>query len=186
METRERVDNMTWRAFEEFLETRGDAAPRVTYLRGVLELMSPFTPHEETNRRIAAVVGEYLDHIGVDYEDAGAWLIKDRAREVGLEPDTCFKLHRRDKERPDFAIEVVWTGRSMGKLEAYRLLGIAEVWYWVQGAIKVFVLGEDGYVEQAISAGLPGFDFALCLEALEQPMLSDVRKFMRSRLAAKR
>jgi Uma2 family endonuclease len=184
METRERVDNVTWRGFEEFLEARGEKTPRVTYLRGVLDLMSPSTSHEKIGRRIAAVVAEYLEHIKVPFEDVGAWLIKDQGRQVGLEPDSCFVLHHGDKERPDFAIEVVWTGRSTGKLEAYRALGISEVWYWIQGAITVFVLGPEGYEARATSACLPGFNFALCLEALEQPMLSDVRIFARARLAA--
>ena len=35
------MHGISWEAFESILNVRGDALPRVTYLEGTLELMSP-------------------------------------------------------------------------------------------------------------------------------------------------
>jgi len=56
---------VSWDAFETFLTLRGDARPRVTYLEGTLELMSPSRDHESIKKRFAEVIQAYLDHVGV-------------------------------------------------------------------------------------------------------------------------
>src|SRR5258708_1621843 len=47
---------VTWDAFESFLSMRGDRLPRVAYLEGTLELMSPSRDHERLKTYFAAVV----------------------------------------------------------------------------------------------------------------------------------
>lgn len=174
-----------WRAFESFLALRGDALPRVAYLEGTLELMSPSKDHEILKKYFAAVVEAYLDHAGIVYQGVGSWLLKHAPRKAGLEPDECYILHAADKPRPDLAIEVVWTSGGIGKLEIYERLGIGEVWFWIDDEITVHVLTEDGYEQLDRSLCLPDFDFSLVLEMLELPTLSEVRKRIQAHFAAK-
>ena len=175
---------VSWEEFEAFLERRGEKLPRVTYLEGTLELMSPSRNHENLRRYFAAVVDEYLDAIGIVYDGAGAWLLKESRVEAGLEPDECYILHDPSKTKPDLAIEVVWTSGGIDKLEIYKRLGVGEVWYWIKEKIHIYVLGPNGFEERDKSVCLPEFDFALLLEMLELPTLSAVRKAIRARLTS--
>jgi len=179
------MTNVSWDAFEAFLIKRGESGPRVTYLEGTLELMSPSRDHEGIRRFFVAVVDEYLDHLGIVWDGAGAWLLKNAPKEAGLEPDECYLLYDPTKERPDLAIEVVWTSGGIDKLEIYRRLGVGEVWFWIDDEITVHVLTEAGFEQRQKSQCLPGFDFSLVTEMLALPSLSAVRKAIRERLASR-
>lgn len=170
---------VSWEAFEQFLTLRGDARPLVTYLEGNLELMSPSRDHEIIKRRFAEVIAAYLDHLGIIYEGVGSWLLKEAPSEVGLEPDECFILHDVSKQRPDLAIEVVWTSGGLNKLEIYKRLGVREVWIWKSDEITVHALTDQGYERLAGSSLVPGFDFGLVAKMLELPSFSDVRRALR-------
>lgn len=76
------------------------------------------------------------------------------------------------KNRPDLAIEVVWTSTGVDKLEIYRALGVGEVWIWKKGRISIHVLETDRYVEVASSRALPGIDVAELTSFLDRPTTS--------------
>ncbi len=173
------LGGVSWEAFEQFLTLRGDARPLVTYLEGTLELMSPSRDHESIKRRFTAVLDAYLSHLGITYEGVGSWLLKEAPKKAGLEPDECFILHDVSKQRPDLAIEVVWTSGGIDKLEIYRRLGIREVWFWKNDEVSIHVLAEHGYEARTTSELLPGFDFGLVAKMLELPALSDVHRAFR-------
>lgn len=179
------MTNVSWDAFESLLIKRGESGPRVTYLEGTLELMSPSRDHDIISRRFAAVVEQYLDHLGIVWDGAGAWLLKNAPTEAGLEPDECYLLYDPTKKRPDLAIEVVWTSGGIDKLEIYRRLGVGEVWFWIDDEITVHVLTETGFEQREQSQCLPGFDFSLVTEMLALPSLSAVRKALRERLTTR-
>lgn len=179
------MTGVSWDAFEAFLIERGEKLPRVAYLEGTLELMSPSRPHDRISRRFAAVVEAYLDTLGIEWDSAGAWLLKHKPTNVGLEPDETFLLHEGSttRERPDLAIEVIWTSGSLDKLEIYRRLDVPEVWFWRKRGITLHVLTPNGYETRATSACLPEFRFDLVSEMVEREIpMSDVRRFLRERL----
>ena len=62
---------------------------------------------------------------------------------------------------PDLAIEVVWTSGGIGKFDAYRKLGVPEVWFWEQGRLSIFVLHGTRYQQRSSSTLLPEFDAGL-------------------------
>ncbi len=176
------LSGVSWDAFETFLTLRGDQRPRVTYLNGTLELMSPSKDHESIKKRFATVVEAYLNHARITYEGVGSWLLKHAPEEAGLEPDECYILHDITKQRPDLAIEVVWTSGGINKLEVFRRLGIPEVWFWINDTISVHVLTGIAYETRRVSACLPDFDFALVIEMLSLGSLSDVYRVLHARL----
>jgi Uma2 family endonuclease len=68
------LHNISWETYERLLDERGDStAPRLTYNRGELEMMSPSPEHEKFNRRIAQLVLAVAEELGIEAEDLG-WM----------------------------------------------------------------------------------------------------------------
>jgi DNA primase len=45
------------------------------------------------------------------------------------------------------ACEVIWTAGGMDKLEVDRGLGIPEVWFSQDGALRIYLLEDERYIE---------------------------------------
>jgi Uma2 family endonuclease len=180
------IRGATWADYERLLELRGEkAVPRLTYLEGILEIMSPSDDHESVKSYIGRLVEAYCLDRGVRFRPVGAWTLKDRERERGLEPDECYVLGTPlvRPTRPDLAIEVVWTSGGLDKLEVYRGLGVGEVWYWRGGEIEVYLLRGDRYERAERSACLRDLDLALLVTFLDRPTAYDAIMDFRAALA---
>lgn len=175
---------VSWERFEAFIELRGlDARrPKVSYLRGALELMSPSIDGDERSRYLHEIVIAFLDRAGLEYRATGAWLLKNAPDEAGVEPDESYIIGELDKQRPDLAIEVVWTSGGIDKLEVYCRLGVGEVWFWKDATLHFYVLAGDRYELHEHSACVPGFDKQLGYEILTLGPLSAVRRALRERV----
>lgn len=127
----------TWRDYQRALELRGDrSAPRLTYLEGRLEIMSPSRTHESIKSLIGRLVEAYCLERDIVFSTYGSWTLEDQALERGTEPDECYVFgEAADPKRPDLAIEVVWTSGGINKLDVYGALGVREVWFWRKGRI---------------------------------------------------
>lgn len=169
----------SWADYERILAIRGDASvPRVTFLRGVLELMSPSKAHESIKSAIGRLVEAWCVEKGVDITPYGSWTLQDPAAERGAEPDECYIVGDRDADRPDLAIEVVWTSGGIDKLEVYRKLRVREVWIHEAGALRIFSLRGERYEPLAASEVLTGIDHELlCTFVTVRPMTQAVRAF---------
>jgi len=154
----------TWADFEAVLAVRGDrSSPRMTYLDGAIELVSPSRDHEGIKSLIGRLVEAYCRHQDILVRPDGSWLLRARPKEAAVEPDEsyCFGPNPKAKDRPDLVIEVIWTSGGIDKLEAYRRLEVGEVWFWEDDALSVFTLDGEHYVQQERSRCLPGLDLAL-------------------------
>lgn len=152
-----------WEQFETLLTLRGDgAAPRMAYLEGELELMSPSRGHEGVKSTIARLIELYADAKGVRLNRYGSWTLRNAPKASAVEPDECYiEGDPRTKDLPDLTIEVIWTSGGLDKIEAYRRIGIRELWQWKAGTIRVFQLRDEVYVETPSSSVLPGIDIGL-------------------------
>jgi Uma2 family endonuclease len=178
---------MTWADYERFLEARGDkSAPRLTYLEGTLELMSPSYDHEILKSMIARLLEAYCMEREIDFTPLGSWTLKDKKKERGAEPDECYVLGVKRKSRPDLAIEIEWTWGRLDKLEVYRKLGVGEVWYWRRGKIEVYRLRGERYRKAARSALFPDLDLDLMLSFLDRPSTTRAVRDFRAALAKPR
>ncbi len=150
-----RLHDVTWTEYEILLAIRGDRpAPRITFLEGELELMSPSRSHEWIKKTLARLIEAWATERRLPLAGFGSWTLKSAPRERGLEPDECYALSERH-DRPDLAVEVVWTNPADAKLEVYRGLEVPEVWIWQDDVIHVHVLEGDAYVEAPRSRLLP-------------------------------
>lgn len=114
-----RLSGVTWADYERLLEIRGEAAvPRLTFLEGQLEIMSPSRDHERLKSMIGRLVEVYCLQHSLRFTCYGSWTLKDPRAERGAEPDECYVLGEDDAERPHLAIEVVWTSGGLDKLRS--------------------------------------------------------------------
>jgi len=147
---------LTFTEYEILLAIRGDRpAPRMAYHHGELELMSPSRSHECIKTLIARLLEAYAVERRIRMDGFGSWTLKDGLVEEGAEPDECYVFDREAGERPNLAIEVIWTSGPLDKLEIYRGLQVPEVWVWKADRLQVFSLRDDGYVPVERSAFLP-------------------------------
>ena len=178
---------VTWADYLRLLEIRGDhSAPRITYIEGTLEIMSPSLTHEGIKSYIGRLVEAWCLERSVEFMPFGSWTLKSRREERGVEADECyvFGADPRRKRRPHLAIEVVWTAGGIDKLEAYRKLGVREVWYWEKGRIQVYVLRRAAFEAVAASEALPGIDLEQLTSFLDRPTASQAIRDYRAALRA--
>jgi Uma2 family endonuclease len=166
-----------WQDYEKLLEMRGERpVPRMTYIKGLVELMTPSRHHEVDKKRLARLIEAWSEIVGVQLEGYGSWTLNDEEQDRGLEPDECYTVRRLAADaddRPDIAIEVVWTSGGIDKLEVYRKLGVREVWFYERGSLRFFALraaGDDErHVEIPCSALLPELPVDLLLSCMKVP-----------------
>jgi Uma2 family endonuclease len=178
---------LAWADWRRLVEARGDRpVPRMAYVDGAVELMSPSRDHERIKSILGSLVEVWAEHVGIEVSRLGSWTLEHAPR-AGVEPDECFEVVRDDREpgvRPDLAIEVVWTSGRISKLEAYRALGVPEVWVWRNDALRVFVLRDEGYEEVGASEVLAGIDLQVVVSLLGERSVTAACRRFRQRLAS--
>jgi len=182
------LDGVTWADYLRLLEIRGDrSAPRMTYLKGLLEIMSPSLEHEAKKSLIGRLIEVYCLERDIEFSTCGSWTIRSEASKRGAEPDECYVFgEARSAERPDLAIEVVWSRGGIDKLEVYRKLLVREVWVWEQGRITAHALRDSRYERIAASEVVPGIDLEQLVAFLDRPTTSAAIREYRAALQAAR
>jgi Uma2 family endonuclease len=182
------LHGVSWADYLRVLRMRGDhSAPRITYLEGELEIMSPSRSHEFIKSHIGRLVEVYCLEHDIDFEPYGSWTIKKKPARRGAEPDECYVFGDvRDPKRPDLAIEVVWTSGRIDKLEVYRKLGVREVWYWRDGELRPYQLWGERYRPIARSKVLAGIDLAELTRFVERSPVSRAIREYRAALVRRR
>jgi Uma2 family endonuclease len=174
---------VAWADYERLLEIRGDhSAPRITYLEGTLEIMSPSAPHESIKSMIGCLVEVWCLERGIEFTTYGSWTVKNRRAKRGAEPDECYVFGVVPApKRPDLAIEVIWTSGGIDKLDVYRKLGVPEVWCWDSGRIQVYRLRGERYATTAQSVALRGIDLEHLVSFIGRPTTSQaIREYRRA------
>lgn len=154
------LHSVSWEQYEALLELRRqEPGPRMTYLEGELELMSPSRDHEVIKKFVARLLEAYALARGVELNGYGSMTLKSRPRARGAEPDECYAVGAA-KQHPDIAIEVIWTHGGIDKLDVYRGLKVREVWLYRGGKLEVYSLRRGAYIRIARSEVLPKLDLA--------------------------
>jgi len=159
------MHGVSWDTYQQLDTDRGDNKkwPRLAYLDGELEIMSPVGfAHELRKKMLARLLEMYALERDIELNGFGNTTFADRAHECGLEPDECYYIGECDptKEPPHLAIEVSFTSGGVDKLEIYRRLGAREVWFWIHNQIDVYSLARNSYQKRLASKVLPDLDLA--------------------------
>jgi len=187
IDQRVRLHGIRWVDYEALLAMRGESsAARLTYLDGELELMSPSFEHETLKKTLGRLIETYAEERGIDLVGCGSWTIRKEPLSRGLEADECYVLGpvETPPEVPDLAVEVVWTAGGIDKLEVYRGLGVPEVWFWQDGALRIYLLDAGAYRQSATSRSLPGLDSELIERFMASPSQTLAVRGLRAALAA--
>jgi Uma2 family endonuclease len=177
----------TWADYQRLLEMRGEvSSPRMAYLMGDLEIMTPSRPHEGLKFNIGRLVEVWCLETGVEFSGYGSWTLEGKDADHGVEPDECYVFGDvPEPERPDLAIEVVWTSGGINKLEIYRKLGVREVWFWRRGQLTLHALQGDQYAQVPESEVLPGIDLTELASFLDRPTASQAIREYRAAILAR-
>ena len=162
------LHNIGWDTYERLLaDHENNSAPRLTYDRGELEIMSPSPEHEKFNRRIAQLVLAVAEELDIEAEDLGSTTFRREDLERGFEPDSCFYIQNEEQVRgkdridlavdppPDLVIEIDITSPSFSKLPIYAQIGVPEVWRYDGERMTILILEGSDYAETTESIVLP-------------------------------
>ena len=137
-EVRYITDKVSWEYYETLLTQLGDSLEfRLTYLDGILEVMSPSRNHERIKTLIGDLLLIYFLETDTEYYPTGSMTLRNPEQRGGTEPDESYCIGT-NKEIPDLAIEVVITSGGINRLEVYQRLGVREVWFWQNNRFLVY------------------------------------------------
>jgi Uma2 family endonuclease len=172
------IDELSWRDFKLVEQLLSRPGVRLSFLDGVLEIRRmPGEKHETIKERIGSLLDLYLLQMGIDYQPTGSMTLESPSGLVKREADKSYKLGA-NRERPDLVVEVVVTSGGINKLEAYKRLQIPEVWFWENGVLRLYSLGDDGYMEVDRSFVLPDLDIVLLARCINiENHLQAMREF---------
>uniref|UniRef100_A0A832H479 Uma2 family endonuclease n=1 Tax=Oscillatoriales cyanobacterium SpSt-402 TaxID=2282168 RepID=A0A832H479_9CYAN len=173
------LQNISWETFERLLtEVSENRSTRFHYLEGMLEIMSPLSRHEGSNRFIESLITVIAEELNLNLRKLGSLTMKRRDQQTGGEPDSCYYIQNeplvRGKEEidlktdppPDLVLEVDITHPSDRRLPIYANLGVPELWKYDGKTLQYYVLQENAYVQVEQSFAFPWLPGEVILEFL--------------------
>jgi Uma2 family endonuclease len=158
------LQSVSWETYEHLLSDHVEAsAPRFTFDRGRLEIMSPSSEHEEYRQALTLLVEELADGLGMDIRNLGSTTFKRSQLERGFEADVCFYVQSAEKMHgktpidpavdpaPDLVIEVEITAPALNKLPIYADFRVPEIWRYDGATLVVLLLSGAEYIESGKS-----------------------------------
>ena len=155
--------NQSWQDYEDLLAIRQDKKLPKLYFNAQnqgIRLMSSLPSHANRIDTLRDLVKSLLRFQQKDWQSFDPITLK-QFKQAGVEPDTCFYIANYQailgKERidlsidppPDLAIEVDLT--SLTNLEAYKPIGIPELWIYNSGVLKIYLFVDENYQESSQS-----------------------------------
>ena len=194
------LHNVSWRTFESLLADLGDRRKTLFhYLNGTLEIMSPLSLHEGSNRFIDDLIRVFSDELEIDLRKLGSLLMKIPELKLGAEPDSCYYIQNeptiRGKEviivgqdpPPDLVLEVDITNPSDRRLPIYALLGVPEVWRYDGYSLEFLALQDGEYIAIEKSLSFPDLSAEIIVEYVQKRLtlgesgtLREFRKWVRA------
>ncbi|MEO0987634.1 MAG: Uma2 family endonuclease [Cyanobacteria bacterium J06639_14] len=151
---------------------------RLTYLQGLLEIMSPISDdHETVKSTLGALLEAYMRSKGIRHYRRGGFTLEAEGYTSGT-PDESYSIGVR-RALPDLVIEVIITSGTIDRKELYLPLNIPEIWFWKSGRIHVYQLVDKQYQEKPCSQFFSDLDLTLLLKYVKHPDQYDaVQEFL--------
>jgi Uma2 family endonuclease len=159
---------VSWETYERLLtDDEERRVPRMTYDQGVLELVTPSTPHEEDALVFAHLVFIVAANLGIPIRSVGSTTFRRQDLERGFEPDASFYVQNEKRIRgqrdvdltvdppPDVVLEMEMSRSALDKLPLFASMGIPEVWRCDGQRVTILILEQDRYRESATSLAFP-------------------------------
>ncbi len=164
------VRDVSWEEFkgiEALLKDNRNV--RLSYLSGMLEIMSPIgDKHEKVKSTFGLLLEAYMKELGIRFYRRGGFTLEEPGYASGT-PDESYNIGT-EREDPDIVIEVIITSGTINRKELYKPKRIPEVWFWKSDTIKIFRLNTAGEYEEINRSGFfPNLDPALLLRYIAHP-----------------
>ncbi len=163
-EIRTILQNISWQTFKTMLvEMGGKRNSRLAYMNGMVEIMCPLMPHENSNRLIEVFVGVLCEEFALEIKRTGSVTLTRDDLEYGGEPDSSYYIQNesliRGRENidlatdppPDLVLEVEYSRSMIDKEKLYAAMGIPEFWRFNGSILKILLLRNRRYIEVEIS-----------------------------------
>ena len=174
------LKNISWQTYEALLkDLESQRGIRLTYDRGLLEIMTPLAPHERNSRLIGRLIEALTEELNIEICSLGSLTCKREDLARGLEPDQCYYIHNESVVRnleqidlnqdppPDLAIEIDITSSSINRLTLYAALGVPEVWRYDGNQLIIYQLQDGEYLACASSPTFPQLTSSEIIRFLE-------------------
>ncbi|WP_414576013.1 Uma2 family endonuclease [Anabaena sp. CCY 9402-a] len=163
-ETRTLLKNISWQTFKAMLTDMGNERNSLlAYDNGIVEIMTPLMPHENSNRLIEGLILVLCEEFGLEVKTTGSLTLTRDDLEKGGEPNSSYYIQNellvRDKENidldqdppPDLVLEVDYSRPKIDKLSLYAAMGIPEFWRYNGTVLRIYTLVENQYSEVELS-----------------------------------
>lgn len=127
------LHGVSWKDYVILRDVLDGPSPRMTYVEGALELMSPSPSHGRWKSNIARMLELYAFHAGIDLRAYGSTTLKRGPDARAAEPDECYLIGKSLDEYPQMVLEVVHTTPLLDKRTVYAAMGVAELWVYERG-----------------------------------------------------
>ena len=176
------LHDVSWEDYERILKIRGEhSVPRISYLEGELELMTPSKDHEIIKSGIGCLFEDWCIDREIEITGVGSWTLKNKRQQRGAEADECYIFGTRERDRPHLAIHVEWTDAGVDKLAIYEKIGVEEVWLWRKGVIEIYILKNGKFAKTRRSRLVPELDIELLASMLDRDTTSQaIRDFRKA------
>jgi Uma2 family endonuclease len=175
------IHNLSWEQLEELDRSLEDLVGiKLAYLDGTAEIMPISREHEDFKSTITRLIEAYMDAKELRFYKRGGPSLGDKQLGARNEPDESYNLGT-PKPYPDLVIEVTVTSGGVNKLEGYRRMGVAEIWFWEDGVLTLHSLQGDCYQAVNYSVVLPDLPIeVLCRYITYHDQYDAVREFRRA------
>jgi Uma2 family endonuclease len=192
--------NISWQTYQDLLkDLEEQPGIRLSYDRGLLEIMAPSPPHENYKKVLGRFVETLTEELNIEIKSLGSLTCTREDLARGLEPDQCYYIQNEAVVRtldeidfnqdppPDLVIEIDISSSSINRLSLYAALGVPEVWRYDARAITIYRLEGERYQACDRSPTFPQITPAEVMRFLElrktmgeTSLIRSFRKWVRS------
>ncbi len=195
-ETRTLIRHVRWETYVALAEDRRNGIPRMTFSKGLLELMRPKKEHEKVKSLLGRMIHAYCDCREIEIESVASTTFRRQDLDRGFEADESYYIEQSELIRskveidltidppPELVVEIEITSSAIAKLELFAEMGVPEVWRYDGQKLSYYRLVGSQYKKVDASVALAGFPPELAQSLLEQRLLQGetalIRQFRNS------
>jgi Uma2 family endonuclease len=164
------LPDVSWEQFKGIeAQLKDNRNVRLSYLSGILEIMSPIgDKHEKVKSTLGLLLEAYIREKGIRFYKRGGFTLEEPGYASGT-ADESYSIGT-EREIPDIVIEVIVTSGTINRKKLYKPKKVPEVWFWKSNEIKIFRLNEQGEYEEVDRSGFfPELDKSLLLHYIAMP-----------------
>ena len=191
------LHDISWETYGKLLrDLEGRRHLRLTYDRGMLEIMTLSFQHEKWAQFLGRMVVTLTEELVLPIAEGGSTTFRRRRKQRGIESDNCYwiqnehlvrakkKIDLRKDPPPDLGIEADVSRSSLNRMAIYATLRVPEVWRYKRRKLTFHVLqntGEYAVLEESRAfPGLRAADLAPFLSLFEKLDVNEVIRQFRA------